>query len=74
MRVLCPLSGEQARLLDAAGRVVVMLDGDAAGRAASHEVARRLGTVYRVDLTDGRDPDGLEDHVLRRLLSGSFSL
>lgn len=68
------LSDEQARLLEGVGRVVVMLDGDVAGRAASRDVAWRLRTVHRVDLPDGSDPGDLEDRALRRVLGGLFSL
>jgi DNA primase len=52
--------------------VVVMLDGDEAGRGASEEIVERLRRlIYQVDmvaLDDGSQPDQLSSNELRRLL------
>ena len=52
--------------------VVVMLDGDEAGREASEEIADRLRrVVYQVDivsLDDGQQPDQFSADELHQLL------
>ena len=68
------LSDEQERLLAEADTVIVMLDGDPAGRMAAHEAARRIEGAQNVELSDGCDPADLEDRELRRLLAPFFSL
>lgn len=53
-------------------RVVVMLDGDAAGRAASEAITARLShrcAVEFVGVPDGSQPDQLSLSVLRHLLA-----
>ncbi len=56
------------------GHVVVMLDGDEAGRHASVGIADRLQrVVYQVqlvDLTQGIQPDQLSGDEIRRMLDG----
>jgi len=56
------------------GHVVVMLDGDEAGRSASEGIADRLGRhVFRVDvvtLPDGVQPDGLTKEEIAGVLQG----
>jgi DNA primase len=54
------------------GHVVVMLDGDEAGREAAPKIADRLQrAVYQVqlvDLPDGVQPDNIADDELHRML------
>ena len=53
--------------------VIVLLDGDEAGRTASREIAGRLVTqmfVRVVDLDSGQQPDQMSPEELRQLLSG----
>mgnify|MGYP002631884098 CR=1 FL=1 len=68
------LSVEQMGLLEQAGDVIVMLDGDLAGKAGAREIVQRLDGARRVDVPDGRDPGDLGERELRRLLSPFFSL
>jgi DNA primase len=70
------LSDEQERLIVGAvgpqGKVTLLFDGDAAGRACTEEVLRRLGRqvyVRAVDLLDTVQPDHLGDEEIRRLLA-----
>lgn len=69
------LSMEQERLLLANFEtVVLMLDGDAAGRAASQTITARLSetcSVVIVRLPDGAQPDRMSDGAIRRLLTAS---
>jgi DNA primase len=67
------MSKKQEELLaEHFGHVVVMLDGDDAGRSATTDIVDRLqGRVYRVqavDLPIGGQPDGLSDEELRKTL------
>lgn len=66
------LSVEQERaLLRHFNRVVLMLDGDAAGRAARQAIATRLSgrcSVAVVCVPDGAQPDQLSCSAIRRLL------
>ena len=60
-------SAQQCGMLAAAGRVVVMLDGDRAGRAGARRLVERLGgrrDVRVIELGDGVDPDDLDDEEL----------
>ena len=61
------LSNQQAELLAPATHVLIMLDGDQAGRSASRELRSRLSRAQTAvaDLPDGHDPDQLSDHDLR---------
>jgi DNA primase len=56
--------------------VVLMLDGDEAGRRATEEIADRLNDVVYlvkiVELPGGVQPDQLSEDEIRRLLSGAF--
>lgn len=67
------LSAEQENVLLAAfDRVVLLLDGDAAGRAASRAIAARLSRrcwVAEVHLPGGVQPDQLSLVAIQRLLS-----
>ena len=63
------LTADQAQLLAAAPGVLVMLDGDDAGRAATTRVCRQLDAAQGLLLPRGRDPDDLTDDALRRLVT-----
>ena len=66
------LSQQQADLL--VGRfteIVLMLDGDPAGQAGTHDAAARLMrrcSVHRVILAQGRQPDGMSNEEIRQAL------
>ncbi len=58
----CTMSATQEKLLaDQFGQVVVTLDGDEAGRAATEEIGdhlqRRIFRVKTVELDEGMQPD-----------------
>ena len=61
------LSSEQAALLASVRRILLMLDGDEAGRIASRELRPRFtrAQVAVAELPEGHDPDQLSDHELR---------
>jgi DNA primase len=66
------LSEPQRQLLSVADRIVLLLDGDPAGRDAASHLARRLAPTHDVNvvtLTDGCDPDDLSDEDLRRAIA-----
>jgi DNA primase len=67
------LSAEQENaLLAAFDRVVLLLDGDAAGRAASRAIATRFSSrcwVAEVPVPDGTQPDQLSLEAIQELLS-----
>jgi DNA primase len=67
------LSAEQENvLLKAFDRVVLLLDGDAVGRAASRATAARLSSrclVVEVQVPDGAQPDQLSLVAIQQLLS-----
>jgi len=66
------MSNAQEKVLEDFSHVVVMLDGDEVGRAASENISDRLQrVVYKVDLvelSDGMQPDQLSADELRGLL------
>ena len=63
------LSEPQRALLENFPRVILMLDGDRAGRLAATAILARLTTpASLVQLPDGADPDDLTDLHLRLLL------
>ncbi len=70
----CALSTRQeSMLVERFRRVVLMLDGDPAGRAAGRRLRARLsGTceVALVELPDGAQPDQLPASAIRPLLGG----
>jgi DNA primase len=72
------MSHAQEELLGDFGHVVVMLDGDEAGRAAAEGIIDRLQRiVFHVDLvelTDGLQPDQLSADEFRRLLDGMLAM
>lgn len=71
------LSEHQRCLLSEVPHVILMLDGDEAGREATRRILRELGqyvTVAVVSLPDGLDPDDLSDDRLLALLRPLFFL
>jgi DNA primase len=68
----CSLSEDQeAQLVGHFRQVVVMLDGDEAGRRAAGEIAGRLAHklwVRVVDVPEGKQPDQLSTGELQALL------
>lgn len=68
------LSSTQRHLLQRTPRIVLLLDGDAAGRQAAHHIhstLRSLCDVYVATLPDGLDPDDLDDADLRHLFQST---
>jgi len=69
----CSLSAPQeSGLLHHFERIVLMLDGDAAGRKASEGIATRLSrwrSVQVVRVPDGSQPDQLSSSTIRQLLT-----
>ena len=64
-------AAQESGLLRHFERIVLMLDGDAAGQTASRTIETRLSgrcTVQVVRLPDGRQPDQLSSATIRRLL------
>jgi len=61
----------QQALLSMAPNLIIMLDGDAAGRDGTRSIASALNCtpVTVVDVPDGYDPAGLSDDCIHRLLS-----
>jgi DNA primase len=69
----CELSDRQVELLSAYPEVVLLLDGDDAGRAATEAAKAKLGgrvTVRAVRLPLGVKPDELSVRALRWLING----
>jgi len=69
------LSSHQLSLLAKMHRVLLMLDGDDAGRRATHRLRQQLlpRQVALVSLPDGLDPDDLSDAQLERRCRGLLS-
>ena len=74
----CSLSAEQERLLvNRFERVLLMLDGDVAGRTASGVIRARLSekcSVAMVDVPDGAQPDQLAPSAIQRLLQSHLEV
>lgn len=73
----CSMSPHQHRLLSALPKLLVMLDGDDAGRAASKRITEALrarASVREVLLPHGLDPDDLPDETLESLVRPFFLL
>jgi DNA primase len=71
------LSSAQFQLLYHSSRIVLMLDGDDAGRSASRKIANALTQhasvqVHRIELPQGLDPDDLHDTDLTHRLHPFF--
>lgn len=62
------LSPRQRRLLIKLPKVVLLLDGDRAGRRATSSISAQLPNALPVDLPDGLDPDDLTDESLLDIL------
>lgn len=63
---------QESALLCHFDRIVLMLDGDVAGRAASQAIAARLGgrrPLQVVHVADGSQPDQLSSSTIRQLLA-----
>ena len=63
---------QESALLQHFERIVLMMDGDAAGRAASAAIATRLSdwrSVQVIRLPDGSQPDELSPSTIRQLLA-----
>jgi DNA primase len=63
------LSANQRAILLGLPKVVLLLDGDQAGRRAARYLRDRLPNAKTVGLTDGLDPDDLSDEDLFSLLT-----
>lgn len=61
------LSPVQRQLLHDLPRLVVLMDGDKAGKKAASTVSKQLANTVVVHLPDGLDPDDLSDQELARL-------
>jgi DNA primase len=61
------MSPGQHDLLREVPRVVLLMDGDKAGRRAAQGIRGRLPDAVVVDLPEGLDPDDLGDHELAEL-------
>jgi len=68
------LSPVQRNLLHELPRVVVLMDGDKAGKKAARTVNKQLANTTVVHLPDGLDPDDLDDQTLARSLRDYFFL
>ena len=70
------LTPTQAVLLSSVPIIVIMLDGDVAGRQATPEIAARFrhSLVRSVELPDGTDPAGLTDEDIQRVLGAGRAL
>lgn len=70
------LSLPQRRLLEHCPRIVLLLDGDPAGRSAAqriHDTLHRTNDVRIVPLPDGLDPDDLSDAQLASTLAPALA-
>lgn len=71
------VSSTQLQLLYHSSRIVLMLDGDDAGRSASRKIANALTQhasvqVHRIELAQGLDPDDLNDTDLKHRIQPFF--
>jgi len=64
----CHLSAAQHALLKHIRKVVLLMDGDQAGRLAAAAIRRQLSQAVVVDLPDDLDPDELADQHLTGLI------
>ncbi len=61
------LSPVQQALLQDLPRVIVLMDGDKAGRTAAQVIHQRLPCTTVIDLPEGLDPDDLSDQRLAKI-------
>ena len=69
------MSDAQAAWLAQATAVVLLLDGDDAGRRAARDIAERLAPAVPIqiyNLPDGAEPEDLQDHELASVVANSF--
>lgn len=69
------MSDTQASWLAQATAVMLLLDGDTAGRRAAQDIAKRLAPTVPVQiykLPDGAEPEDLDDHQLASVVADSF--
>ena len=69
------LTKRQQALLAPASRIVLLMDGDPAGRKATERIQRQLSDAFEVGairLPIGHDPDDLDDATLRQTLDPFF--
>jgi len=65
---------QEELLLERFPQLVLMLDGDEAGRRASQQVAARFWgkvSLSMVEVPNGRQPDQLSSEEIRRILCGA---
>jgi DNA primase len=65
-------TAQESALIQHFERIVLMMDGDAAGRAASDAIAARLScwrSVQVIRVPDGSQPDQLSSSTIRQLLA-----
>ena len=70
-------ASQQRLLLERFSRVILMLDGDDAGRRATDDIARRLrqhASVRVVHLPDAMQPDQLPPEAIRHFLHPQIEL
>lgn len=60
-------SPTQQSLLRDLPRLVILMDGDKAGRSATTTIRQKLPNAAVIDLPDGLDPDDLDDHDLVKI-------
>ena len=60
------LSTAQQQLLEHLPRLVVLMDGDNAGRKAAMAISQRLPRTIVLDLPEGQDPDDMTDMELAK--------
>ena len=73
----CELSDHQAKLLGAAKEILILFDGDEAGRRGAAAAAEKLAphTLVRVaQLPEGLQPDDLSQRALRWMINGMRAL
>ena len=61
------MSSAQQTLLHDLPRVLVLMDGDQAGRKAARIIRQRLPSTTVIDLPEDLDPDDLTDQDLAKL-------
>lgn len=61
------LSQTQQELLLQWSKIVLLMDGDKAGRNAALAIRQRLPRTYAIDLPDGIDPDDFSDQELAKI-------
>jgi DNA primase len=76
LMVSCLSEAQEKLLLERFRKLVLMLDGDQAGRRASQQLAARLGgkvSLSLMQVPSGRQPDQLSSEEIERILCGASS-